>query len=83
MKHMLAVITASLLCAASSRAQYVVYDPAMHSQTIIDEARNMAEFVQMIDNQVQQITTMTSQLQQFGNPALVIRESSIWLASRA
>ena len=72
MNRMLAVITASLLCAASSRAQYVVYDPTLHSQTIIDEARNMAEFVQMIDNQVQQITTMTSQLQQFGNPARIL-----------
>ena len=69
MKRILIVIAATLLCAASSRAQYVVYDPALHTQNIIDEAQNIAKYVQMIDNQVQQITTLNSQLQVFGNPS--------------
>jgi hypothetical protein len=79
MNRMLIVIAAILLCTASSRAQYVVYDPALHTQTIIDEAQNIAKYVQMIDNQVQQISTLTSQLQQlqqynkvFGNPSQIL-----------
>ena len=44
MKRILTVIAATLLCAASSRAQYVVYDPALHTQTIIDEAENIAKY---------------------------------------
>jgi hypothetical protein len=73
------VIATALLCAASSRAQYVVYDPALHTQNIINEAQNIAKYVQMIDNQIQQISTMTSQLQQlqqynqvFGNPSQIL-----------
>jgi hypothetical protein len=79
MKRMLIIIAAALLCAASSRAQYVVYDPALHTQNIIDQAQNIAKYVQMIDNQVQQINTLTSQLQQlqqynqvFGNPSRIL-----------
>jgi paraquat-inducible protein B len=79
MKRILTVITAALLCAASSHAQYIVYDPTLHVQNIIDEAENIAKFVMMIDNQVQQISTMTSQLQQlqqynqaFGTPSQIL-----------
>ncbi len=79
MKRMFTVIAVSLLCAASGRAQYIVYDPALHTQGILDEAENIAKYVQMIDNQVQQISTMTSQLQQlqqynqvFGNPSQIL-----------
>jgi hypothetical protein len=79
MKRMLIVIAASLLCVASSRAQYIVYDPTLHAQTAADQIANIAEFVQMIENQVQQITTLTSQLQQlqqynqaFGNPSQIL-----------
>jgi hypothetical protein len=59
-----------------------VYDPALHTQTIIDEAQNLAKYVQMIDNQVQQINTLTSQLQQlqqynqvFGDPSKILNLS--------
>ena len=79
MKRMLIVIAATLLCAASSRAQYIVYDPTLHTQNIINEAQNIAKYVQMINNQVQQINTLTSQLQQlqqynkvFGNPSQIL-----------
>jgi hypothetical protein len=79
MKRRLTVIAATLLCAATSRAQYIVYDPALHTQTIIDETENIAKYVMMIDNQVQQISTMTSQLQQlqqynqaFGTPSQIL-----------
>jgi hypothetical protein len=79
MKRMLVVIAAALLCAASSRAQYVVYDPSLHTQNIVNQAANLAKYVQMIQNQVQQINTLTSQLQQlqqynqvFGNPSQIL-----------
>jgi hypothetical protein len=79
MRAIRAIIAGSLLCIASANAQWVVYDPALHTQNIIDEAQNIAKYVQMIDNQVQQINTLTSQLQQlqqynqvFGNPSKIL-----------
>ena len=72
-----AVIAASL--AFSARAQWVVYDPTSNIQQILDEAENLVEYASMIDNQVQQIQTLTSQLTEFknyeslfGNPAKVL-----------
>jgi membrane-associated HD superfamily phosphohydrolase len=48
-------------------------------QQIMDEAESIAKYVQMIDNQVQQIQTLTSQLNEFknyeslfGNPSQVV-----------
>lgn len=79
MKRMLIVIAVSLLCAASSRAQYIVYDPTSNIQNIMNQAVNVAKYVQMIQNQVQQITTLTSQLNElqhynqiFGDPSKII-----------
>jgi len=63
----------------SARAQLTVYDPAVHLQQIIDTAKDIAKYTQMINNQVQQIQTLTSQLNEFkkyeavfGNPASVV-----------
>jgi hypothetical protein len=68
------LITAPLL-----PAQIVVTDPIAHSLTRIDHAQDIAKYVQMIDNQVRQINTLTQQLQQiqayvkaFGNPAQLL-----------
>ena len=79
MKRMLIIIATALLCTASSRAQYIVYDPTLHAQNIANQAANIAKYVQMIQNQVQQINTLTSQLQQlqqynkvFGNPSQIL-----------
>jgi hypothetical protein len=79
MKRILIVIAVALLGAASSRAQYVVYDPTLHTQNIINQAANIAKYVQMIQNQIQQINTLTSQLnelqhynQVFGNPSQIL-----------
>ncbi len=73
----LALVTASL--AFSARAQWIVYDPTSNIQQILDEAENIAKYVTMIDNQVQQIDTLTSQLTEFknyeavfGNPSKVV-----------
>ncbi|HEX5398662.1 MAG TPA: hypothetical protein VFY06_06380 [Verrucomicrobiae bacterium] len=79
MKKLIVAIAVALPLAFSARAQWIVYDPAMHTQQIIDEAQNIAKYIQMIDNQVQQIQTLTSQLTEFknyeavfGNPAKVV-----------
>jgi len=60
-------------------AQVVVTDPIAHSLTRIDHAQDIAKYLQMIDNQVRQINTLTQQLQQiqayvkaFGNPAQLL-----------
>ena len=79
MKKLIVVVLIALPLAFSARAQWVVYDPAMHTQQIIDEAQDIAKYVQMINNQVQQINTLTSQLTEFknyeavfGNPSKVV-----------
>jgi len=79
MKFTLTIILSSLLCVTSARAQEVVYDASLHIQNIIDQAENIAKYVQMIDNQVQQINTLTSQLQElqnynkaFGDPSKIL-----------
>src|ERR1700676_4099811 len=49
----------------SAQAQWIVYDPTVHTQQIRDTAQNIAEYVEMINNQVQQIQTLTDQLNEF------------------
>jgi membrane-associated HD superfamily phosphohydrolase len=79
MKKLLIIAALALPLAFSARAQWIVYDPTMNIQQILSEAKNMAEYVQMVNNQVQQIQTLTSQLTEFknyeavfGNPGKVI-----------
>src|SRR5580692_4119938 len=79
MKKLIAIIAVALPLAFSARAQWIVYDPTSNIQQIIDQAVNVAKYVTMIDNQVQQIQTLTSQLTEFknyeavfGNPSQVV-----------
>ena len=79
MKKIIAATLIALPLAFSARAQWIVYDPSMNVQQIIDEAESIAKYVTMIDNQVQQINTLTSQLNEFknyeslfGNPSQVV-----------
>jgi hypothetical protein len=67
MKKLIAVIAIALPLAFSARAQWIVYDPTSNIQQILDQAENIAKYIQMIDNQVQQIDTLTSQLSEFKN----------------
>jgi hypothetical protein len=78
------IILAAFSLIAPAQAQYIVYDPTMNVQQIIDQAESVAKYVVMIDNQVQQIDTLTSQLQQleqynaaFGNPAAVLQVTGV------
>jgi hypothetical protein len=51
----------------SARAQWVVFDPTAQIQSIINTAQEVAQFVTMIQNQVQQIQSLTDQLNEFKN----------------
>jgi DNA-binding transcriptional regulator GbsR (MarR family) len=79
MKKFIVATLVALPLAFSARAQWIVYDPTMNIQQILDEAKNIAEYVQMVENQVTQIQTLTSQLNEFkkyetvfGNPSQVV-----------
>jgi hypothetical protein len=79
MKKLIAAALIALPLAFSARAQWIVYDPTMNTQQILDEIQNLAQYAQMINNQVQQIKTLTSQLTEFknyeavfGNPGKVL-----------
>src|ERR1700691_1515979 len=76
MKKLITIVAIALPVAFTANAQRVVYDPIVNIEQILNEAENIAEYVDMVDNQVQQITQLGSQLQQlenynqaFGNPA--------------
>jgi hypothetical protein len=67
MKKIIIITALALPLAFSARAQWIVYDPAMNEQQIYDQIVNLAKYAQMINNQVQQINTLTSQLSEFKN----------------
>jgi len=67
MKKLIITALIALPLAFSARAQWIVYDPTMNIEQILDEAESIAKYVQMIDNQVQQIQTLGQQLSEFKN----------------
>ncbi len=79
MKKLIAIMTVALPLAFSARAQWIVYDPTVNIEQIVSQAEDIAKYVQMIDNQVQQIQTLGDQLSEFknyeslfGNPSQVV-----------
>jgi membrane-associated HD superfamily phosphohydrolase len=78
MKKLIALTAIGLSLVFCARAQWVVYDPTVNIEQILSEAENLAEYAQMIDNEVTQIQTLGDQLSEFknyenlfGNPAQV------------
>ena len=67
MKKLIVTALIALPLAFSARAQFIVYDPTMNIEQILDEAESIAKYVTMIDNQVQQIQTLGQQLSEFKN----------------
>ena len=65
MKRLIALTLVTLGVTISARAQWIVYDPTMNMQQIMAQAQNIAKYIQMIQNQVQQIQTLTDQLNEF------------------
>jgi hypothetical protein len=79
MKRFIAFTLATVSVALSARAQWIVYDPSVHTQTILNGIQEIAKFVEVINNQVQQIQTLTDQLNEFkhyeelfGDPRAVV-----------
>jgi P-type conjugative transfer protein TrbJ len=73
-----------VLFAPCGFAQWVVYDPTVHAQQIIDQAEDVAKYVEMINNQVQQIQRLTSQLEElqqynkaFGDPSRILNVAGV------
>lgn len=65
MKKLIALTLLTLTAASSVRAQWIVYDPASNIQGILNTAQEIAKFVEVINNQVQQIQALTDQLNEF------------------
>jgi hypothetical protein len=65
MKKFIAIILVTIGVAAPARAQWVVYDPTLHTQSILNTAQEIAKYIEMINNQVQQIQALTDQINEF------------------
>ena len=65
MKKLIALALVTLGVAVSARAQLVVYDPVNNVQQIINSVQEIAKFVEVINNQVQQIKALENQLDEF------------------
>src|SRR5438477_633525 len=65
MKKFIAITLVTIGVATSARAQWVVYDPTLHTQSILNTAQEIAKYIEMINNQVQQIQTLTDQFNEF------------------
>ena len=79
MKKFIALALVTLGITVSARAQWIVFDPTMNVQSILNTAQEIAKYVEMINNQVQQIQTLTDQLNEFkhyedlfGDPKAVV-----------
>ena len=65
MKKFIAITLVAIGVATSARAQWVVYDPTLHTQSILNTAQEIAKYIEMINNQVQQIQALTDQINEF------------------
>jgi hypothetical protein len=73
MKKFIALALVTLGITGSARAQWIVFDPTMNVQSILNTAQEVAKFVEMINNQVQQIQTLTDQLNEFKHYESLLR----------
>src|SRR6266581_6792119 len=65
MKKLIALTLVTLGVAVSAQAQWIVYDPTSNMQQIMAQAQNIAKYIEMVNNQVQQIQKLTDQLNEF------------------
>ena len=65
MKKLITLALLSVALALPTHAQWVVYDPANTVQSVINTAQEIAKYIEMINNQVQQIQALTDQLNEF------------------
>jgi hypothetical protein len=78
-RRILITATALSLVLTSLEAQVVVVDPAAIAQSKADHIVDLAKYIEMVNNQLRQITTMTQELQQvtayvkaFGDPSKLL-----------
>ncbi len=83
-KTHLVLIAAFMLAHTPVRAQLIVEDVVSIAQEAIDSVVDLAEYIEMVNNQVQQINTMTQELQQvtayvkaFGDPATLLEITGV------
>ncbi len=62
-KHIALILTVA--CLATSARAFTVFDPTVNATITLQTAQEIAKFVEMINNQVQQINTLTAQLDEF------------------
>ena len=79
MKRTILLSVLSALVTTAAHAQWAVYDAAVHTQQIASTAEEMAKFVSVINNQVNQIKQLTEQINTlhhyvdlFGDPGKVL-----------
>ncbi len=65
MKKLIALVITVIGISLPARAQWIVYDPVNNMQQILSAAEDIAKFIEMINNQVQQIQTLNDQLNEF------------------
>src|ERR1700730_12674197 len=72
-------ITTLLVAASPANAQVVVIDPTAIAHNQANHVVDLAKYVEMVNNQIKQITTMTQELQQvtayvkaFGDPSKLL-----------
>ena len=80
--HPITLLAAGGLLAAAvpcARAQYIVYDPTSHITQTLDHVEDLAKYVDMVNNQVQQIDKATQTLSQLtayvkivGDPSQIV-----------
>jgi hypothetical protein len=83
-KRLLIIATTFLLALPAARAQLVVEDVLSIAQDAVNQVVDLAKYVEMVNNQVQQINTMTQELQQtvayvkaFGDPAQLLEIAGV------
>ena len=72
------LVAGGLLCVAvpCARAQYIVYDPTSHITQTLDHVEDLAKYVDMVNNQVQQIDKATQTLTQLTNYVKIVGDPS-------
>ena len=83
-KHILITTAAIFLALPAARAQLIVEDVLSIAQDAVNQVVDLAKYVEMVNNQVQQINTMTQELQQtvayvkaFGDPAQLLEITGV------
>jgi len=65
MKKLIALALLAVGINLPARAQWVVYDPVNNIQQILAAAEEIAKYIEMLNNQVQQIQSLKDQLNEF------------------